>query len=63
MEESPTRVPRWDDEPEDPKLYWDRKLREARARDELKRREREEQRLIDNREMSLGRPFLVPKRN
>lgn len=48
-----TRFPRWDDESEDPDVYWERKLQEARRHDEVRCQVREQQ--------TVGRPFLVPK--
>jgi len=54
------RFPRWDDEPEDPEVYWRRKLQEARARDDAER-QAELQDQINHGRRSPGRPFLVRK--
>ena len=67
MEESPTRVSKWDDEPEDPKTFWNREFREVRERLKINHRveinHRQRQRAIDSGVVSLSRPFLVWKRN
>jgi hypothetical protein len=55
------QIPRWDDEPEDPETYWQRKLEEARAADEGERQEHLHQQLIDSGQVSIGRPCLVPR--